>query len=128
MNEVEKFTKIDQTTWNCKDVKQTELCYKTGLCKITVWDIKLSIYQKLNETYICKLHFTNKLISSMSGEEFILVIYLPEERKLIGTDSNGIYNGHFTDKGLIFSHMQFSHIKYPHTTSINGFQATLIKE
>jgi len=119
--------KLENTIWQCTDVKQTELCYKTGKCSTSYWDIKIHIYKNINSTYIIKLIFNNNIEPTYSGKEFGLMIYDKTTNKVKITDSNGTYDGEIKDNSLKLTHMCYEHLKNQYSTIVKGFSATFTK-
>lgn len=116
------------TKWICNDLKQTHLNYKNGKIEMSNWKLEIIFYSEINNILIAKLIFTNKIDSSMSGSEFVSFIYSNENNKIIGSDSNGYYEGYINNNILSLNHISFEHIKYPNNGNfINSFSNKFIK-
>ena len=119
---------ILNTKWKCSDLKQTHLCYKTGKVEISSWSLEIHFYSEVNNTLIGKLTFNKKGDNKLNGHEFVSFIYIKKLDKIIGSDSNGYYEGYLNKNELNLHHLAFEHIKFPQNiTTINSFSNKFYK-
>ena len=113
---------ILKTKWKCDDLKQVHLSYRTGKIEISNWSLEIDFFTEVNNIIIGKLKFNHKTDSSMSGSEFVTFIHNKNLNKIIGSDSNGYYEGYFNNNKLQLDHISYEHIKFPQNGDfINSF-------
>lgn len=113
--------------WKSESVKINQINYVNGEIKYTEWNIELHILSKLNNQYITRIVFNNKLNKNQSGYEFMILNYDESENKIHGVDSNSIFNGVLKDDKLYITSTGLEHIKFPKVKFVTSFTAIFSK-
>ena len=113
---------ILKSRWRGK-IKEINLDYNTGKTVVKQWNLTFTFVKKVENYFVVKLGFQDEF--NNYDDEYIL--FLVKDNKIKGTDTNGLYEGHFEDNKMYLEYRNTGHINNYDMRVIKGFNCTFNK-